>query len=235
MRITSIDRPPRKQRYEVRLDHVLVVPLSPEVLAQANLRPGQDLSDAELKTLQQREARHSALAAALRALAYGPKSEKELRTALTRRCVRPDVLAETVARLKELRLLDDAEFARTYVELRDRTSPRGRRALRSELVARGIEHRSADQYLGGLDEADAAYRAASRRARSLPALPFAAFQHRLGDHLLRRGFTHETTRAIVRSLWEEGRRGLPESSANTVEQENILSKRASRKRATRLG
>jgi len=203
MRITSIDRPPRKQRYEVRIDHVLVVPLSPEVLAQANLRPGQDVTEVELKTLEEREPRHSALATALRALAYGPKSEKELRQALTRRRVPPDVLAETVARLKELRLLDDAEFARTYVELRDRTSPRGRRALRSELITRGIEQRSADEHLGDLDEADAAYRAASRRVRSLPALPFTAFQRRLGDHLLRRGFTHETARATVRRLWEE--------------------------------
>ena len=136
-------------------------------------------------------------------LAYGPKSEKELRQALTRRRVPPDVLAETVARLKELRLLDDADFARTYVELRDRTSPRGRRALRSELITRGIEQKSAEEHLSSLDEADAAYRAAYRRARSLPALPFAAFQRRLGDHLLRRGFTHETARTTVRRLYEE--------------------------------
>src|ERR1700687_3626121 len=112
MRITSIDRPPRKQRYEVRIDDVLIVPLPREVLAQANLRPGQEVTEVELKTLEEREARHAALAAALRTLAYGPKSEKELRQTLTRRRVPPDVLAETVARLKELRLLDDAEFAR---------------------------------------------------------------------------------------------------------------------------
>jgi regulatory protein len=220
MRITSIDRPPRKQRYEVRLDHVLILPLSPEVLAQANLRPGQDLTDAELKALEEREARHSALAAALRALAYSPKSEKELRQTLTRRRTRPDVLDETITRLRELRLIDDTEFARTYVELRDRTSPRGRRALRSELLTRGIERQSADEHLGALDEADAAYRAASRRARAMPALPFATFQRRLGDHLLRRGFTHETARATVRRLWEE-RGGLPEGSEDTVEQESI--------------
>jgi regulatory protein len=210
MRITSIDHPPRKQRYEVRLDDVLVVPLSPEVLAQANLRPGQDLSDTELKALEEREARHSALATALRVLAYRPRSEKEVCQALTRRRIPPDVLAETLARLKELRLLNDAEFARTYVELRDRTSPRGRRALRSELITRGIEHRSADAHLSILDEVGAAYRAASRRARSLSELPFAAFQRRLGDHLLRRGFTHETARATVRRLWEERHGAAPE-------------------------
>jgi regulatory protein len=216
MRITSIDRPPRRQHYEVRLDHILIISLSPEVLAQANLRPGQDLTEVELKALEEREARHSALAAALRALAYGPKSEKELRQALTRRRVAPDVQAETITRLRELRLIDDTEFARTYVELRDRTSPRGRRALRAELVARGIEHRSADQHLGDLDELDSAYRATSRRARSLSALPFATFQRRLGDHLLRRGFTHETARAAVRRLWEERHAATPQDEISDI-------------------
>jgi regulatory protein len=216
MRITSIDRPPRKQRYEVRLDGVLIVPLSPEVLALANLRPGQDFSDAELKALEEREARHSALAAALRALAYGPKSEKELRQALTRRRTRADVLDETIARLRDLRLIDDADFARTYVELRDRTSPRGRRALRSELATRGIERKSAEEHLGAVDEADAAYRAAARRARTLPALPFAAFQRRLGDHLLRRGFTHETARVTVRRVWQERNGSAPEDAEDSA-------------------
>lgn len=216
MRITSIDRPPRRQHYEVRLDYILIISLSPEVLAQANLRPGQDLTEVELKALEEREARHSALAAALRALAYGPKSEKELRQALTRRRVAPDVQAETITRLRELRLIDDTEFARTYVELRDRTSPRGRRALRAELVARGIEHRSADQHLGDLDELDSAYRAASRRARSLSALPFATFQRRLGDHLLRRGFSHETARAAVRRLWEERHAATPQDEISDI-------------------
>ncbi len=211
MRITSIERPPRKQRYELHLEGARVVPLSAEVLALANLRPGQDLSDAELNALEEREARHSALAAALRALAYGPKSEKELRAALTRRRVAADVLDETIARLRELRLVDDADFARTYVELRDRTSPRGRRALRSELATRGIDRKSAEEQLGALDESDAAYRAGARRARSLPTLPFETFERRLGDHLLRRGFTHEIARATVRRLWEERGAARPDT------------------------
>lgn len=205
MRITSIERPPRKRRYEVRVDHVLVVPLSAEVLALANLRAGQEVTDTQLRTLEETEARHSALATAMRMLAYGPRSEHEVRIALARRRVRADVLAETVARLRELRLLDDADFARTYVEQRDRRSPRGRRLLRSELTARGIDRKEADEHLTELDEADAAYRAAASRARSLTALDYPTFQRRLTDHLLRRGFTHETARKAIRRAWAEQR------------------------------
>src|SRR5258708_4507101 len=146
MRITSIDRPPRKQRYEVRIDYDLIVPLSPEVLAQANLRPGQDLTGADLKALEELQHRHSALATA---------------------------------------------------------HPRARSCTRCARLTRGIEQRRAVDHPGALDERDAACRAASRRARSLPALPFVPFRRRIGDHLLRRGFTHETARAAVRRIWEE--------------------------------
>lgn len=203
MRITSIDRPPRKRRYEVRVDHALVVPLSPEVLALANLRAGQEVTDTEIRTLKETEARHSALATAMRMLAYGPRSEHEVRQALTRKRTKADILAETVDRLRELRLLDDADFTRSYVEQRGRRSPRGRRLLRAELSARGVERKAADEHLTDVDEADAAYRAAAKRARSLAQLDFSAFQRRLGDHLLRRGFTHETVREAVRRAWAD--------------------------------
>jgi regulatory protein len=203
VRITSIDRPPRKRRYEVRIDHVLVLPLSPEVLATANLHTGEELSDAQLHTLEQTEARHSALATAMRSLAYGPRSEREVRTSLARKRVPPDVVTETIARLYELRLLDDAAFARSYVEQRDRLAPRGRRLLRAELTARGVDRKAAEEHLDSIDESDAAARAAARKARSLAALDWPAFQRRLGDYLLRRGFNHETARRTLRNVWSD--------------------------------
>jgi regulatory protein len=202
MRITSITRPPRKRRYEVLIDHVLLLPLSPEVLATANLRTGQDISDTRLHTLEETEARHSAQAAAMRMLASGPRSEREVRHGLARKRTRPDLIDETIARLRDLHLLNDAEFARTYVEARDRRSPRGRRLLRAELSSRGVTRAAADEHLASIDEPDAAYRAASRRARSLAALDYPAFQRRLGDHLIRRGFPHETAREAIRRAWE---------------------------------
>ena len=205
MRITAIERLKRKRRYEVRIDHVLVVPLSPEVLAQANLRTGQEISDAQIEAIEEAEARHSALASALRLLAYRPRSEKEMRQALNRRKVRPDLVDATVNRLCELRLLDDREFARSYVDLKDRTSPRSRRMLRSELLSRGLDAASLDEPLSGVDDEDAAYRAGAKKARSLSNTEYADFRRRLGDYLLRRGFNHEVARGTVRRLWEEQR------------------------------
>lgn len=207
MRITSIQQPPRKRFFEVHVDYAMVVKLSPEVLAPANLRVGQVVSAERLKTLELSEARHSALAGALRLLSYRPRSEKELRDSLRLQKTPPEVLAETLTRLRELRLLNDAEFARTYVETRDRTSPRGRRLLAMELAAKGVDRKIVGEPLADVDEIDAAYRVATKRARSMGKGAYADFQRRLGDYLLRRGFGYETVRATVRRLWEELRPG----------------------------
>lgn len=212
MRITAIEHKPRKRRYEVRIDHVLPVSLSTEVFATANLRAGQEITPERVAALEQAEARHSAMASAMRLLAYRQRSEKEMRTALQRRGVKPELLAETLARLREVRLLDDGEFARSYVDQRDRTSPRGRRLLRAELRSKGVTPQTADGPLAEVDESDAAYRAAAKRARTLSTLPYPDFQRRLGDFLLRRGFGYDTSRGTVKRLWSELREESPEEA-----------------------
>lgn len=211
MRITSIEQPPRKKRFEVRADYAMVVSLSPEIFVQAGLRPGQKISIEQLKALEAKETRHEALAAALRLLAYRPRSEKEMRDNLRRRNTPPEVVDETLARLRELRLLDDAEFAKSYVDLRDRSSPRGRRLLAAELKAKGVDRQAIGGPLAEVDEADAAYRAAAKRARTMTAAAFPDFQRKLGDYLLRRGFAYDVARATVRLLWEELRPGVETS------------------------
>jgi regulatory protein len=213
MRITSIQRLPRTRAYEVRIDHALIFTLSPDVLAPAGLRPGQEITAEQIQALEGAEARHKAMSAALRLLAYGPRSEKEMRDNLRRRKTPDAVAAETMDRLRSLRLLDDADFAVSYVEAKDRTSPRSRRMLAAELAAKGVPRRTRDASLEAVNEADAAYRAAAKKARALTSLPHADFQRRLGDYLLRRGFGYEVARATVRHHWEElhAARGAPDA------------------------
>ncbi len=52
---------------------------------------------------------------------------------------RDDLVASAIDRLADLGMLDDAAFARQWVESRDRARPRGERALRSELAQRGVD------------------------------------------------------------------------------------------------
>lgn len=78
------------------------------------------------------------LAAGARFLEARPRSADEVRRRLREAGYRPDLVEGTVVRLTELGYLDDAAFARAWVESRDRARPRGARALRDELRRLGV-------------------------------------------------------------------------------------------------
>lgn len=198
-----MERLPRRKRLSIHLSDGQVISLTPEIAARFHITPGRSLTGDRVETLAAAQDREDALATALRLVAFRPRSEKEMRQALGRRRVSPELREEIVSRLRELGLLDDRAFAASFVDSRDRSSPRGPRLLAQELRQKGLSREIASESVASIDDADAAYRAAQRGAGAMAMLPYPNFERRLGNFLLRRGFSYETTRATVRRLWQE--------------------------------
>ena len=89
--------------------------------------------------------------AALRFLEPRARSTAEVRRRLTKAGYRAELVETVVNRLTDLRMLDDEAFAREWVRSRDRTHPRGERALRSELRAKGLPDDVITAVLAGRD------------------------------------------------------------------------------------
>jgi regulatory protein len=103
------------------------------------------------------------LDAAARFLEVRPRSVEEVRRRLREAGYRPDLVEGAVDRMTALGYLDDAAFARSWVESRDRARPRGARALRDELRRKGVAAADIEAALiareaaaRGADEDDAA-------------------------------------------------------------------------------
>ena len=203
MRVTAIERPPRKRRYDVRIDNARVVPLSRQVLAAAHLSVGQEVDDSRVAELEAAEARHTAMSSALRLLSYRPRSEREMRDALRSRHIPEAISGETLARLRQLRLLDDRAFAQAWTESRQRNKPRGRRMLLAELAQKGVEREVAQESVATIDEEAAAMCAGRKRSRTRRDLDFRDFRHRVGDFLARRGFGYDVCETAIKQLWAE--------------------------------
>jgi regulatory protein len=78
------------------------------------------------------------LDAAARFLEVRPRSIDEVRRRLRDAGYREELVQSAIDRLVDLGILDDAAFARAWVESRDRARPRGARALRDELRRKGV-------------------------------------------------------------------------------------------------
>ncbi len=199
------------QRVNVYLDGEFAFGLARIVAAW--LRVGQELSEEKIAELLQADVQEQAYQRALRYLSYRPRSEAELRAYLTRRGVEPSTIEQILARLRELGLVDDAAFARAWVENRGTFRPRGRRALRAELRQKGIPSEVIERALAEVDEVPLALRAGEKALRRYGALSWPAFREKMGAYLARRGFAYETIQTVLPQLWER-RPAPPDDSGN---------------------
>ena len=200
--ITSLVAQERnKERVSVYIDGEFAFGLT--MIEALKLRKGQQLSETEIARLQALDEIEVAHEAALNFLSYRPRSTHEVRRRLEERKFSPQAVEKALERLQNAGLLDDEAFSSYWIENREQFGPRSIRALRQELRQKGVPDSIIAAALDGLDEEDAAYRAASHQARHLTGLDRQAFRKKVGDFLTRRGFSYAVSRDVTNRLWAE--------------------------------
>jgi regulatory protein len=202
--ITAIEKQKRGRRANLHLDGEYALSLRLDLITTAHLAVGSELPQAQRQELEAEDQRQGAIEAALRLLAAGPRSERDLRERLSRRRgYRDEAVDAAVERMRELGYLNDAAFARFWVESRQAGTPRSRRALAFELSRKGVGREQLDAALEGVSDAEAAYDAAQRRLRALRGVDKQTFERRLGTFLNSRGFGYGVARAAIQRCWAE--------------------------------
>lgn len=192
-----------KNRVNVYLDGQFAFGLA--AIKAARLRVGQTLSDGDVARLQKQDEVERAYERALNFLSYRPRSEAEVRRNLRKKNLEDEVIETVVERLTRAGLLNDREFARYWVENRLQFKPRGARALRHELMEKGVSASIIAEALEDLDEEVAARKVAEARARRLAHLEPSDFRRKLGAYLARRGFSYAVIEPLVEKMLEKAR------------------------------
>jgi regulatory protein len=202
--ITAVEKQKRGRRANVFVDGEYALSLRLDVLQAAGLVAGGELTEERRRELEAEDQRLGALEAALRLLAMGPRSEHDLRERLSRRRgFRREAVDHAMRRMKEMGYLNDATFARFWVESRQAATPRSKRALAFELGRKGVGREQLDAALDGVSDEEAAYEAAQRRTRVLQGLDRKTFERRLGAFLNSRGFGYGVARSTIQRCWSE--------------------------------
>jgi regulatory protein len=196
------------ERVNVFIDGAFALGVSLTTISRAGLYVGKQISADEYAQLEQVESGDKAFQAALRFIEARPRSSAEIRSRLERKEFAPEAITSALERLSRLGLIDDAAFARLWVEHRQNSRPRSTSALRDELRRKGIDTDVVtailnDQALIGdaAEQAMAVARGALHKYRD--AADRNAFTRRMGGYLQRRGFGFEIIRPIIDQLWVE--------------------------------
>jgi len=175
-------------------------------LEAAKLHVGQHLSDGDIERLRALDTFQKAYERAMHFLSYRARSQAEVRRNLHEAGVDETTIDAVLERLAQQGYVNDTEFARFWVENREQFRPRGAQALRQELRRKGVDDKTSAEVLSGMDQIASAHKAGQARALRLAPLAQSdprGFRLKLSNFLLRRGFTYDVVREVVKTLAAE--------------------------------
>lgn len=155
--------------------------------------PQQDLPEADAESFARQIL--------LQRLTDQPRSRAELAESLAKKNVPDDVADRLLDRFEEVGLIDDAAFARMWVESRQRSRGLGRSALARELRKKGIDDELAREALEQVDvdaEIETAHRLVQKKLRSMHGLDRTVQTRRLTGMLARKGYSPQVAFSVVR-------------------------------------
>jgi len=199
VRITALQPQRRsRRRFSVFIDGQFLYGLAAETVAALGLRVGQDVDRAKLDEIAREEQLHQARQYAFLLLSYRARTTTELRQRLARKGFSPDIQSKTLQRLSELKMIDDAGYARQFVQDRVSIGHKGKWRVRGELLKRGVGREHIEEALAAApDETVAAREVAEKYLSRNKRLEPVVLKRRLYAFLARRGFSPDTIRAVL--------------------------------------
>jgi regulatory protein len=142
----------------------------------------------------------------LRLLTAAPRTSAQLAEAMRRKGVPAEAAEAVLGRLAGVGLIDDAAFARAWVESRHHARGLSRRALTAELKRRGVPGEEVQAAVGALDpdqEIATARRLVARAMAATRGRPLPVRIRRLVGLLARKGYPAPLAYRVVREVLEQ--------------------------------
>jgi len=199
VRITALEPQKRhKRRVSVFLDGNFLFGLSSDTVGALGLHVGQEVDRTVLDRIAREEQLYESRQYAFLLLTYKARTTSELTQRLTRKGFSPDIVAATLQRLAELKMIDDAGFARRFAEDRISIGHKGKWRIRGELLKRGVAREHIEDALASApDEKAAAREVAEKYLSRNRRLEPGVLKRRLFAFLARRGFSPDTIRHVI--------------------------------------
>ena len=211
MLITDIKTQERNtQRENIYLDGKFAFAISAEFRFISKIKIGDILTEKKVRELTRTNQVEQLFFSAQKFLAVRPRSKQEIIDNLKKKLAKGDfmdppiVLAGVLNKLEKLDFVNDTEFAKWWVEQRQKFRPRGEQAIRFELYSKGIDRGIIDlifdHYKTPENEIE---RIARKRLSSYKNLSKRDFRQKMSVYLARRGYKWDEISPVVDSLLRE--------------------------------
>ena len=206
--ITAIKKERGKYRVTINDSEDVLVPLA--LMHERPLKEGQPIELEEYDNWLMVRQYRFALDRAVGYLAARARSTREIEQKLLQAGFRPSTVEMVIYKLQREHLLDDADFARQWVESRQ-SHKLGRSRIAQELRRKGVSQEEADEALSVIDDEDqlagAIALAEKAAARIKPGEDIRKASSRIAGMLVRRGYS-----------WDIAKQAIQQALSNEIEE-----------------
>ena len=204
-KITAIEPQKRhKNRRSIFLDGEFAFGVDEELVYKYGLHPDDELDAETIVRILEADENKLAKNQAVRYLSYRARSEQEMRDKLSRAGISEIAVDTVITELKAARLLDDLQFALSFIHDKMLMRPIGPLLIRQELRKRGIQAEfidtALDQAFSEKSPPEIAFELIQKRYHNMRHLEWIKAKKRLADLLYRRGFDWDSTCEALEQL-----------------------------------
>lgn len=147
-KITSIEPQKRKDRYNIYLDGEFAFGADKDTIYHYGLRKNDELGEDKTKEIKDYDEFNFGKKVAFHFLNYKPRTEKEIRKKLKEKKISENNSDRVINTLKDLKYLDDNQYAKLYLEEKLSNNPKGKRLISMKLTEKGISKEIISNVIG---------------------------------------------------------------------------------------
>jgi regulatory protein len=197
--ITSIKHQKNKNRVNVYLDDAFGFGIDLDNFVLLHLKINQELTGKEVEQIVRKAEFQKTLDKLLRFAMVRPRSEKEIRDYFRRKKIHESLHKDLFEKLRHFELVNDAKFAKWWVEQRQAFRPKSLRILKQELGIKGIKREVVDEVLGSVvvDEEKMAKELLKKKAYKWKTLDPREARQKMCQYLVGKGFSWDVIEKVV--------------------------------------
>lgn len=188
------------QRYHIYVDGEFVLSVHEDVLVKYRLHKGMDVGEDDCQHWLLAEEQNRARQVAFKYLGFRPRTIHQVRQYLLEKEFALEQIEVVVEEMVHQGYLNDQQYARAWVQERQKLKGLGSARLRQELKQKGIADHWIDEalsYIEREEERQLAMDLAERRYSRIHEDLWPKVERKLGQYLMRRGFSADLVYPIL--------------------------------------
>jgi regulatory protein len=202
MIITKIENQKKnKERFNVFIDGQFACGINGDTLVKFGLSTNDEIKEETLNDIKNFDEYLYSKKISYDFLSYRIRSVKEIKDKLKLKEISQGTIEKTIAHLKELKLLDDEEFARQLVKEKLANKPSGKAVLKQKLYQKGIPaeitKRVLEETFNDSNEKEFVKEIFNKYFGKVKGLDVFKQRKKMFDYLARKGFDFEIIKEVI--------------------------------------